>query len=334
MRVAVLGAAGAALLGATLAITPLDTVDAPMRAPGPCGDGAGGMRATGFGPDAGGGTAGTGGGGAGAGCAGIDRTGAGASGGTLGRPACAAPGSGPGTGARRWVPNRVCRRPRCPGWACRASPARPLFRPGRAGSPAPGVWPTRDRLFRLPLPDLFNQAYGLVNGVVAANCRIRSARSSAASLARWASRRRGRVRPDPTDDAGVFKPAQRQRHSSDLTGAAKLVSMLAPTVGTAQLPAVNLPALRRISPPYLVSRRRHFPGWLYPRPLYPPRLWKVSGPCRRPNCRRCHRRPNYRLRRCCAGRRWASSGPAYSPGASGQHTPLSGVTAAPRRRAG
>ena len=39
MRIAVLGAAAAALLGGTLAITPLITVGTPVRAPRACGNG-------------------------------------------------------------------------------------------------------------------------------------------------------------------------------------------------------------------------------------------------------------------------------------------------------
>jgi hypothetical protein len=247
MRVAVLGAAGAALLGATLAITPLDTVGAPVRAPGACGNGAG------------------------ASCerlASVLAPQAGPAGQAAAVPALAAPVSiapapalAAGPSDALPAPHPVAAQVIAPGLAPRPgvpSAAVPgLGVPGVPGQTTvpglgvPGVGvpgipglPGTD-ISGYDLPGLLNQAYALVNGVVGADVAaatvgpITSGVLGAAGIVAGV----GGSGLNALITLAYLNRLNGSGIGSDLAGAAKLVSMLAPIVGTAQLPAVNLPAL-------------------------------------------------------------------------------------------
>jgi hypothetical protein len=247
MRVAVLGVAGAALLGATLAITPLDTVGAPVRAPGACGNGAGGSCER---------------------LASILAPQAGPAGQAAAVPALAAPVSiapapalAAGPSDALPAPHPVAAQVIAPGLAPRPgvpSAAVPgLGVPGVPGQTtvpslgvpgvgAPGIpgLPGTD-ISGYDLPGLLNQAYALVNGVVGADVAastigpITSGVLGAAGIVAGL----GGSGLNALITLAYLNRLNGSGTGSDLAGAAKLVSMLAPTVGTAQLPAVNLPAL-------------------------------------------------------------------------------------------
>ena len=216
MRVAVLGAAGAALLGATLAITPLDTVGAPVRAPGACGNGAGGSCER---------------------LASILAPQAGPAGQAAAVPALAAPVSiapapalAAGPSDALPAPHPVAAQVIAPGLAPRPgvpSAAVPgLGVPGVPGQTtvpglgvpgvgAPGIpgLPGTD-ISGYDLPGLLNQAYALVNGVVGADVAastigpITSGVLGAAGIVAGV----GGSGLNRADNPGVFEPAQRQRH--------------------------------------------------------------------------------------------------------------------------
>jgi hypothetical protein len=247
MRVAVLGAAGAALLGATLAITPLDTVGAPVRAPGACGNGAGGScerLASVLAPQAGQAAAVP----ALAAPVSIAPAPALAAGPSDALPAphpVAAQVIAPGLAPRPGVPSAAV-----PGLGVPGVPGQTTV-PGVPGVGVPGVGvpgipglPGTD-ISGYDLPGLLNQAYALVNGVVGADVAagtigpITSGVLGAAGIVAGV----GGSGLNALITLAYLNRLNGSGTGSDLAGAAKLVSMLAPTVGTAQLPAVNLPAL-------------------------------------------------------------------------------------------
>ena len=238
MRVAVLGAAGAALLGATLAITPLDTVGAPVRAPGACGNGAGGSCER---------------------LASVLAPQAGPAGQAAAVPALAAPVSiapapalAAGPSDALPAPHPVAAQVIAPGLAPRPGvPSAAVPGLGVSGVGVPGVGvpgipglPGTD-ISGYDLPGLLNQAYALVNGVVGADVAastigpITSGVLGAAGIVAGV----GGSGLNALITLAYLNRLNGSGTGSDLAGAAKLVSMLAPIVGTAQLPAVNLPAL-------------------------------------------------------------------------------------------
>lgn len=252
MRVAVLGAAGAALLGATLAITPLDTVGAPVRAPGACGNGAGGSCER---------------------LASVLAPQAGPAGQAAAVPALAAPVSiapapalaagpsdalpaphpvaaqviAPGLAPRPGVPSAAVPGLGVPGVPGQTTvPGLGVPGVGVPGVGVPGIpgLPGTD-ISGYDLPGLLNQAYALVNGVVGADVAastigpITSGVLGAAGIVAGV----GGSGLNALITLAYLNRLNGSGTGSDLAGAAKLVSMLAPIVGTAQLPAVNLPAL-------------------------------------------------------------------------------------------
>jgi hypothetical protein len=279
MRVAVLGAAGAALLGATLAITPLDTVGAPVRAPGACGNGAGGSCER---------------------LASILAPQAGPAGQAAAVPALAAPVSiapapalAAGPSDALPAPHPVAAQVIAPGLAPRPgvpSAAVPgLGVPGVPGQTtvpslgvpgvgAPGIpgLPGTD-ISGDDLPGLLNQAYALVNGVVGADVAastigpITSGVLGAAGIVAGV----GGSGLNALITLAYLNRLNGSGTGSDLAGAAKLVSMLAPTVGTAQLPAVNLPALPANLPALPGLAATALPGVALPPPPSIPAL--VAG---------------------------------------------------------
>jgi hypothetical protein len=279
MRVAVLGAAGAALLGATLAITPLDTVGAPVRAPGACGNGAGGSCER---------------------LASILAPQAGPAGQAAAVPALAAPVSiapapalAAGPSDALPAPHPVAAQVIAPGLAPRPgvpSAAVPgLGVPGVPGQTtvpslgvpgvgAPGIpgLPGTD-ISGYDLPGLLNQAYALVNGVVGADVAastigpITSGVLGAAGIVAGL----GGSGLNALITLAYLNRLNGSGTGSDLAGAAKLVSMLAPTVGTAQLPAVNLPALPANLPALPGLAATALPGVALPPPPSIPAL--VAG---------------------------------------------------------
>ena len=278
MRVAVLVAAGAALLGATLAITPLDTVGAPVRGPGACGNGAG------------------------ASCerlASVLAPQAGPAGQAAAVPALAAPVSiapapalaagpsdalpaphpvaqviAPGLAARPGVPSAAV-----PGLGVPGVPGQTTV-PGLGvpGVGAPGIpgLPGTD-ISGYDLPGLLNQAYALVNGVVGADVAagtigpITSGVLGAAGIVAGV----GGSGLNALITLAYLNRLSGSGTGSDVAGAAKLVSMLAPTVGTAQLPAVNLPALPANLPALPGLAATALPGVALPPPPSIPAL--VAG---------------------------------------------------------
>jgi hypothetical protein len=232
------------LLGATLAITPLDTVGAPARAPGACGNGAGAScerLASVLAPQAG----------------------------TPAQPALAVPAvaapvapapapaqaaepsnglPGPHPAAAQVIAPGLAPQPGAPSAAVPGLGVPGL--PGQTALPAAAV-PGIPGLSLPPgtdipaLPDLLNQAYAIVNGAVAANV----AASTVGPLTSGVLGVAGIVAGVGTSGLNLLvnlaylNRLSGSGTSSNLAGAAKLVSLLAPTVGTTQLPAVSLQAL-------------------------------------------------------------------------------------------
>ncbi|MGO9155872.1 hypothetical protein [Mycobacterium sp.] len=251
MRVAVLGAAGAALLGATLAIAPLDTPGAPVRGSGACGNGAGGScerLASVLAPQAG--PAGQATGPALAAPVPAPPAPAQAAGPSYALPAphpVAAQVIAPGLAPRPGVPSAAV-----PGLGVPGVPGQTTVPgvgvpgvgvPGIPGLPGVGL-PGTD-ISGYDLPGLLNQAYALVNGVVGADV----AASTIGPITSGVLGAAGIVAGVGTSGLNLLVTLAYLNRlngsgtSSNLAGAAKLFSLLAPTVGTAQLPAVSVQAL-------------------------------------------------------------------------------------------
>ena len=278
MRIAVLGAATAALVGATLAITPLSTVGTPTTTRPACNNGVVGphcdrlanfllpetqahseavpaapvaapkvvaLPATATPPG---------------GAANVLPAPHAATAAQVVAPRVALPpavpsAAVPGVGA-----------PGVPGQPIGTVPGAPAV-PGVAADPAaapggvPGIPGLTDGGFPSDLNDLLNPAYSLVNGVVAANA-IGPVIGSVAGVAGVA----GSV---ASAGLGLLTTLAVLNRGSDLTGAGKLVSMLVPTVGlpalTSVLPTVGptgLPALPAVGLPQLPAGLPSVPGGL------------------------------------------------------------------------
>jgi hypothetical protein len=250
MRVAVLGAAGAALVGATLVITPLDTPGAPVRAPAACGNGAGGS------------------------CERLAAVLAPQAGAQAAPAALAAPPAPAPLAVAPPPPNPAAASVIAPGLA--PGPGAPsaavpgLGVPGVPGTAAvPGVGlPGIPGIPGLPtdingydVPGLMNQAYALVNGVVGAEV----AASTIGPITSGVLGAAGIVAGlGGTGINALITLAYLNRLNGGSTiasapEASKLVSMLAPTVtaavnsAQAQLPAATVQALtnnlRALPPP-------------------------------------------------------------------------------------
>ena len=328
-RIAVLGAAAAAVLGGTLAIMPLSKVDAPMRASGPCGDGAGvecERVASVLMPEAANtaGTGGVGGTGAGghAGTACTGGTGAGASGGTRVRPACAAPGAAQvpapgGLGARSGVPSASV-----PGLAVPGVPGQAACRPWACREPAARRGQPGTRFFRVPARPRLTRRTGSSTASVAANTVnpiVSGVVGSWASSAAWA-----RLSLNPLTTLVYLSRANGTSGTSDLTGAAKLgLDARHPreSLGAVQSPVgcrvfrrcvsrLVSPRFRRVSQRWVTPHSRLVCRHYRPLPALPP-LPQLPPPPQ--PCRHCRRRPSCRLPpMLCASTARLLSGPAFA----------------------
>lgn len=242
MRVSVLGAAGAALLGATLAITPLDAPGVPVRGPGACSNGAGGScerLASVLAPQAGTPAAPA-----------------------LAAPALAAPPAPAPAAYAPPPPNPVAAPVIAPGLG--ASPAVPsaavpgLGVPGVPGQTAipgvglpgvPGIPGLPTDISGYDVPGLMNQAYALVNGVVGAEVAASTIGPITSGLLGAAGIVAGL---GGTGISALITLAYLNRLNNGgttaggLAGAAKMVSMLVPGAASLQLPPVDLAQLANI----------------------------------------------------------------------------------------
>ncbi len=249
MRVAVLGAAGATLLGATLAIAPLDAPGVTVPTPGVCSNGASGScerLASVLAPQAG----------------------------TPAAPALAAPPAPAPAAYAPPPPNPAGAPVIAPGLT--TSPAVPsaavptLGVPGVPGQTAvpglglpgvPGIPGLPNDINGYDLPGLMNQAYALVNGVVGADVAastigpITSGVLGAAGIVAGL----GGTGINALITLAYLNRLNGGSTIGSTTEATKLVSMLAPTVATVvntaqgQLPAASVQALtanlRAVPPP-------------------------------------------------------------------------------------
>ena len=271
MRIAVLGAATAALVGATLAITPLSTVGTPTASRPACNNGVVGphcdrlanfllpetqahseaVPAAPVAPPK-----------------------------AIAVPATATPPGGAANvlpaphaaTAAQVVAPRVALPPAVPsaavpGVGAPGVPGQPLGTvpgvPGQAA--APGVPDLPNAGLPSDLNDLLNQGYSLVNGVIATNAAVNSIGPIVGSVAGVA----GVTGSVASAGLGLLTTLAILNRGSDLTGAGKLVSMLVPTVGlpalTSVLPTVGptgLPALPAVGLPKLPAGLPSLPGGL------------------------------------------------------------------------
>jgi hypothetical protein len=252
MRIAVLGAAAAALLGGALAITPLDTVDTPARGSAACTGASCERLASVLVPQAGPPAAPK-----------------------LAAPAVPAPAPPAPTS---YVPppltHPAAARVIAPGLG--APPAVPSATVPRLGVPAapgqPGaVIPGTD----IPIPpDLINQGYAIVNGVVAAES-VQAAGPIIGGVVGGASGLVGAVGGVGGSALNILVTLEELRNGTGDPTTANLISLLIPQVRvlqqldpqlTAQLNSINLakltsvpaiqaalPALRNLPPPNLAA---------------------------------------------------------------------------------
>lgn len=272
MRIAVLGAATAALVGATLAITPLSTVGTPAPTRPACNNGVVGphcdrlanflMPETQAHSEA------------------VQPLTPAAPPNVVAVPATATPPGGAANvlpaphaaAAAQVVAPRVATPPAVPTAAVPGVGA-----PGVAGQPvgtvpevpgqaaAPGVPGLPNAGLPSDLNDLLNQGYSLVNGVVATNAAVNSIGPIVGSVAGVA----GVTGSVASAGLGLLTTLAILNRGSDVTGAGKLVSMLVPTVGlptlTGVLPTVGptgLPALPAAGLPALPAGLPSSPGGL------------------------------------------------------------------------